>query len=1231
MWFLVGSIALLGTVVWTVIDDWNAEWKTYQRDFRALELEMSQEALAALEAEGALATEAELQSAVDAATGRLEERQAELDELQDEVYRLKEVRYAVEEKFKMSKSKLGWDKYVHEEELLQGSEENDLEVLGEVSDETAAAALVFEDATKEYEDAQARLIEMQAGVAEAEAQLSVNTRALAQVRKRIEALDPSDIPTQAANIVRDFPGLDFVGPSLKVQKFLPPGLTFELNFTKKQRIDMCTTCHMGIDREGFEDAPQPFTTHPNLDLYLTSKSAHPAKDIGCTICHRGSGEALSFQHADHRPDNEEEEEAWHDEYHWHKQHHWDYPMLSSKDTEAGCIQCHTSSMELIAADAPTATKGYRLFEQYGCYSCHKVEWFPTERRPGPSLTNLASKLTPEFVDAWIEHPKAFRPTTWMPKFFHLENWPEDEVIVESEYGQGPPIMGKDWNNTAIAAITEYLFTNHPKKELPPVPVEGDAERGREAFRLTGCLACHNMAPYPGEEAEYPDPAFVANESNSFGPNLRGVATKIDQTWLYHWLKNPQEYWPGTRMPDMRLDDQDAADIASYIMSDPDGVFSDVPADWQVDRSPMDSATLREQARWLFDKNGRRELERRFAGENPDVRWDDTQTLAVAVGEGMVRQYGCFSCHEITGLEEAQRIGAELTKWGTKTVDKLDFGMAYRSVLEGDQGPLEPLDHHYREGWLTRKLHHPRSYDIQKVKNPKERLKMPWFEFTEDEVDAIRTFVVGLVENEVELAKMVPTAEQASANHGAQVIRQKNCAACHEIDPGTVTFRPDSDEFGLDQITAHGEILQFDGDTRLPSMESLAALKDDIAGWEEYYEEDFEEIIIQLQEVTPEAGAPKDTVIVPVDQVVDVTPAYGGAFVDLVTDYYLGGVNVPDLEFDPNDPENADEDPWYPWTFGYDEDTDENLIEDVDGVTRAYESEEYAKIRWTFAPPVLWNEGHKLQPDWFYSFLHDPVSLREQIRVRMPSFNYERGEAEAVADYFAYKARQEWPSRWARTMRLTLGRDARSELSDANAHSWAPGQDKTWPIANVTQQKGTGLTLAEVAQGAGLAPSVVAAIEEGSKPDTLASFTKLFDWGTEQGFSMVGPPSESYEQIMRRTPTHLAQRESMIPVGELLAAEGVNCYQCHPNNGVFPETPIAWAPSLTHTEERLREPYVFEWLWSPPSVYPGTAMPENFAADQPQYQAQFPNSTNLEQIQAILDWLYNLDRAAPVVD
>jgi hypothetical protein len=41
------------------------------------------------------------------------------------------------------------------------------------------------------------------------------------------------------------------------------------------------------------------------------------------------------------------------------------------------------------------------------------------------------------------------------------------------------------------------------------------------------------------------------------------------------------------------------------------------------------------------------------------------------------------------------------------------------------------------------------------------------------------------------------------------------------------------------------------------------------------------------------------------------------------------------------------------------------------------------------------------------------------------------------------------------------------------------------------------------------------------------------------------------------------------------------------------------------------------------------MPANFQGDPPQYQAVYPDSSNGQQIQAVLDWLFNSDKVAPL--
>src|SRR5437016_5411483 len=119
---------------------------------------------------------------------------------------------------------------------------------------------------------------------------------------------------------------------------IQPDVVDDVNFKTVPKMDRCTTCHLGIDREAFQKYPQPFTTHPNLDAYLGSKSPHPIDRIGCTVCHDGMGQSVSFRDAAHTPTSEKQNEEWEKKYHWEAPHLWDYPMLPTKMTDASCAK-----------------------------------------------------------------------------------------------------------------------------------------------------------------------------------------------------------------------------------------------------------------------------------------------------------------------------------------------------------------------------------------------------------------------------------------------------------------------------------------------------------------------------------------------------------------------------------------------------------------------------------------------------------------------------------------------------------------------------------------------------------------------------------------------------------------------------------------------------------------------------------------------------------------------------
>src|SRR5260370_17051537 len=85
------------------------------------------------------------------------------------------------------------------------------------------------------------------------------------------------------------------------------------------------------------------------------------------------------------------------------------------------------------------------------------------------------------------------------------------------------------------------------------------------------------------------------------------------------------------------------------------------------------------------------------------------------GLALVRNYGCAACHEIAGLEEEQRIGTELTKEGSKPIERLDF------ALLGHEAERDGWETH--KGFFEHKLAHPPASDKGKEKPHPNPLKI----------------------------------------------------------------------------------------------------------------------------------------------------------------------------------------------------------------------------------------------------------------------------------------------------------------------------------------------------------------------------------------------------------------------------------------------------------------------------------------------------------------------------
>ena len=190
-------------------------------------------------------------------------------------------------------------------------------------------------------------------------------------------------PSLVKDYFRNAPLLDFMAPTLTVRQVVTPNVVDDVNFARVMKMDRCTTCHLAIDRRGYEKYPQPYTTHPNLQAYVGSDSPHPLATTGCTVCHQGLGGSTSFNDASHYPGNAKQRQEWEEKYHWHEPHMWDYPMLPTHMTEASCQQCHRQ--EIYVPNAPKLDVAYATYERAGCYACHKTQGLrePAEARADP--------------------------------------------------------------------------------------------------------------------------------------------------------------------------------------------------------------------------------------------------------------------------------------------------------------------------------------------------------------------------------------------------------------------------------------------------------------------------------------------------------------------------------------------------------------------------------------------------------------------------------------------------------------------------------------------------------------------------------------------------------------------------------------------------------------------------------------------------------------------------------
>jgi len=763
---LVSTLVLMLTLVWALYDELYAmrPWKDYQARFvqeyteflQALKPRQAEREQQVLESPEYQEMQAELERIEQANAGQLSELNRTLS--YGVTPRMTDVRAA----FQTLKSEI--DAYRYQIETTESesgkasiqreidevrAREVEIEVpLEDGSGETETLLMTYGQLGAEFERLRARRADLQAErVKLLEPSSRIRARMTEYRDQRLFGLTPVQVDGLIA-------GMQEFDIEIK-----------QIHVADVDLVDRCESCHLGI-REPVTisktDLGTPvFQSHPQPDLF----DIHDPDRFGCTTCHQGNGRATSSV------------EKAHGRY-----KHWLWPLYEPENTTAGCHHCHAK--EIVTEGAGKLNRGRELFQQKGCWGCHRFEGFDREseqlsevqqeikilrdrQKRNEKEQRLSIQLGDQAPDAETaqeyyarEEELRLRNAEIDARLATLEQ--ERDNLAGEVKKFGPNLkeikvkLRKEWLPVWIAnpqefrpetkmpefrlldqevrAISAYLWQNAIEGDLREHP-PGDVDRGKELFETRGCLGCHSIGT--GEN----------RQGGDFAANLSRVGEKTNYDFLVRWIHDPHELTPDPNagpdevrltpiMPNLRLSWQESRDIASYLM------------------------TQKTDATY------------------PPADYLDDPELAEA-GLEAIRHYGCAGCHVIEGLENESRIGTELTSEGSKPIERLDFALfTHEAETEGW------YDH---KGFFEHKLRDPAFFDRGKIKDHRDKLKMPNFHLSEGEIDALVTFLLGAVDSSLpESYHHTPEDDRASVQRGWWLIKRFNCQGCHQILPGDVT-------------------------------------------------------------------------------------------------------------------------------------------------------------------------------------------------------------------------------------------------------------------------------------------------------------------------------------------------------------------------------------------------------------------------------------------------------------
>ena len=165
---------------------------------------------------------------------------------------------------------------------------------------------------------------------------------------------------------------------------------------------------------------------------------------------------------------------------------------------------------------------------------------------GPELTKVGSKVSEEWLVAWLWNPKGYLEHSNMPRY----GWSDEDLYKVSQY-----VMNK---------LTDSdLLTNVP--QLGPA-TEDEVKTGKRLFAEKGCASCHAINGIAPQKDFGPDLTALGGKNAS---ELEFSKAKIEHnlvSYIQAKLQDPASVNPAARMPQYNWEQGDLDAVTTALLS-----------------------------------------------------------------------------------------------------------------------------------------------------------------------------------------------------------------------------------------------------------------------------------------------------------------------------------------------------------------------------------------------------------------------------------------------------------------------------------------------------------------------------------------------------------------------------------------------------------------------------------------------------------------------------------------